>query len=436
MNDHLENRLRDALDAAAGTVPEHATGAGLATSAHGRPHRVRRIAVAACSAAAVVAAIATPLTIVHNRPDAELPVLAGGCPRPTAPAPSVPNRPAPSDNGKEFAWSGTLPAGAVPKVPFTVTTQRGNGYLQDGATRVPLPTGMMVTVLGRLDCGWVVYRTEAEPEECSGRPKDKVGEIGLLTPDGRFTKYGRTGPAASGSCGQWANSAGATAVKPRAALSPDRTKVAFVTTSRVPLVGKSTLKVVDVATGKETDRITVAEHFSVFGWNEHGIWYRSGDQANRWQPGSKPRPVTDTRGGLRAFRGTDRMVRADLNSRPNQTCDQVVEPDGDGLRQLTERCDVGIGGSSVSPDGKLMLTWTTTVRLPTGGATAYRMNAHGLWLSAGIWEDDTHVLVEHLALGSKGQPDRQVLLRCNAVSGSCERVYDALGPTRLKLGQP
>jgi hypothetical protein len=381
MND-LETRLRDALDAAARTVPDHATGPGLEPDDHSSRHRML---VAFAAAAAVVAAIAIPLGIRAVSTDR---TAAPACPAPVTTGPAtLPS--SPSGEPVE-GWSDTLPAGAPPRVPFTVDGP--DGYLQDGTVRVPLEAGKDVYPIARLDCGWLVRRSVA------GRHDGN--EIGVLLPDGRFA----------------ARAIGTDV----AAVSPDRTQVAVGAADRT--------MVLDVESGREVAS-TPVPHGALPGfWTADGIWIGYGREATRlllWQPGSPLREVRWVGGDVFPIRSGRLLIAPE-----DRPCVKVLAlTPANALETVMQRCAEHLNGGSLSPDGRILVTRDgRAYRVPQNTST--RLNApRNLWLGAdsfgaGVWEDDTHLLLE-AAIGENNATGRQVVIRCDAVNGRCERLYDA-----------
>jgi hypothetical protein len=438
-----EDEIRAALASLADNRPREedvlaAVRAATGRTRHHQPRRLRRLAIAVCAAAAVIAAIVAPLTIVRSRTSGEPPVLSG-CPAPAGRAVALANQAGRTSTDAEIRWSNSLRAGPAPGVPFTVTDEQGRGYLQDGTARVPLTAGRQVQVLGRLHCGWLLFRTDSK--RCQNDAGEDGGEVGVLHPDGRFRELGRVSAGGRKTC---AEGPGVPTGRPDAmvALSPDRDMVAFVAPGGLLGMRRSQLRVLSTDTGDQVAHRKVDEVAKVLSWNDHGIWYfdRTTTDTYRWKPGSDPQAISAVHGtagldGLIAFPGAERMIREDLNSRPNQTCAQVIEPDGDAFRMVIEHCKAGFGAGSLSPDGRLLVTLEHTYRVP-GAPTPFRPIAHGLWTPVGVWESDTRTFVEARAKSTDGQPfGRQIVLRCDAVTAACTRVADLDNDARLRLGQ-
>lgn len=409
MND-LENRLRDALDAAAGTIPDSAVAPGMVEPDRHRPRRALVIAIGA--AAAVVTAIAVPYAIQRDEP---VPSPAA-CPGAIAATPDkmpmeqFPSFSSPSPNPQDEVSRKlfTLPVGGPPRVPYTVTNESGAGYLQDGNTRVPLPGGMQTQVLERLDCSWLVVRTKLL---APGHPGDK--EVGILSASGRFVPLGRSAGNREGENGP--------IVGLSVGMSPDGTKVAYTSSSAD---GRSRLVAVSVASGNEIASVPIGGDAQVLGWNSGGVWLHSGDaspkrplRVTQWQPGSAPRFVQGT-GLLYPYRGTDRMVWT--HRQGPTTCARVVT----GGATLMEACLRIEWASfvSLSPDGRILLHADKVWRVADGS----EIPPPNWWYPStrSVWEDNTQVL---LSLGSNG------LVRCNIDTRACERIFTAATDYNLDL---
>lgn len=400
MND-LENRLGDALDAAARTVPDTATGPGLGLSPTPRP--VRRVVVVAIAAAAVVVAVAVPLAI-RGSVDRGANPAGTGCPNPSPVEPSLPTSggTAPYD-GQE--WADKLPAGPPPKVPYLVTSSGKGGYLQDGNRRIALATGQRLEFMGRAGCDWLVLR--------GGIGADR--EIAILRPDGSLRQYGRTTTAA--------------------AISPDRTKIAYVPS------GTGHIVVVDLDSGRVINQLDVPAKTGAFVWTDGGIWYADEDHyheyAHVWQPGSEPRKLTHDADEFLPVPGSPDLVV--LGETQNGTCVDVLRLTPAALDRVMRHC----GGTNndedddglVSPDGKLLITrGGKAYRIPENTATALDVRPSRTSLGPVAWEDDRHVLLE-TNIGSDNTTGRQTLVRCDAISGSCERIYDAQRGSELVIAE-
>ncbi|MGC4941758.1 hypothetical protein [Kribbella sp. DT2] len=404
---NLDQRLTDALDAAARTVP----GDAVPPPAPVQPvRRTRPVLVIALAAAAVVAAVAVPVVVSRNSAQ----VSAGTCATPPAVEPLT----FPQQNGTKPATPelDKLPFGEAPRVPFTMAPNRegSGGYLEDLGVRVPVEKGFTYFSLGRVDCGWIVARSRYGPG----------GELvmGRLDTSGAYSSFGLVlGDGMS--------------------VSPDRSEVAFVAPTEG---GQARVTVRKVATGKETASWPTDPEAEVLGWNGDGIWFMprgERSQTRVWKPGSEPLPV-DTEGRrLTAYRTTDRILlsepaQAGEDGQGPGPCVRVAELDGTRLKTLREQC--GSSGAALSPDGKILVAEGAAVGavvVDTGARTRLNLSPR-LFHAAypGIWEDDIHLLGQ-MGLGT----DRDVLLRCDVVSGMCERIKDGprqTSPAGPDLGRP
>lgn len=389
MTGNLDQRLSEALDAAARTVPDDAVPPELFRTAERRPRRT--VLVVSLAVAAVLAAVAVPLAVSQRHKAA--PPASMICPAP----PSVAPLQYPQQNGSGLDQ---LPFGPPPNVPFTVSQDResGGGYLEDRGVRVPLATGTWATSIGRVDCGWAVIWQDGPA---------MPSQVGVLSTSGAFRSFG--GIIAHG-----------------VALSPDGTQLAFV--AGTP--DSAEVKVVELADGKVLGTTPATGDTEVTGWNKHGVWLlpdQNKPAPQVWRPGSKPVPVDTGGRRLTAYRSTDRMLIT--NETGPEACIEVatLAPDN-RLAKVLEKCGAG-GEGSLSPDGQLLVTGaddSAAYVVDTGQETPLRAksmigNAH----HASIWEDSTHLLQ---AIGSN---DTLVTFRCDVLSGECERIQD--GPAK---GEP
>jgi hypothetical protein len=398
MTKHLEERLSEALDAAAHTVPDNAVPPEL-FPVEERPSERRwvPVVVGGLAVAAVVAAVAVPLAISRNN---SVPLPADS---PCASPPSV----APMSFEKrdytdpDYADLNKLPFGPPPKVPFTMTHEDLRaGYLEDRGVRVPLEGTQQVYSIGRVMCGWVAFRH-------SGKQGDEA-EVGVLSTDGKYRSFGKT-------------------TGDGAALSPDGSEVAYVASTGA---GKASVVTVSVASGKRLAETPAGVDAEVDGWNSHGVWLMvNRDQyvTQVWKPGGKPVTVDTDRHQLTAYRGTDRMLLSDQEASASGTgapeeCVRVVTLEATNkLHTVLQEC----GGSTatLSPDGKVLVADVGSVQgylVDTGAKTSFRVSSMLLTPDhESVWEDSTHLL-ESAGLGT----DRQVTLRCDVLTGSCERLQD------------
>lgn len=403
--DHLDIRLRDALNAAADTVPDHATGPGLATrSSHKATGRTW--AVAALAAAAVVAAIAVPLTLSSDEPP---PATVGQCATPPAVQKPL-EYPKDSSPDPQHPWLNSLPFGPAPRGPFTVTGTGGGSYLQDGDLRVPLPAGKDFGIWGRVPCGWMgllaVRHGEAEA-------------VGVLSTSGEFRSFGL--PTGDGMT-----------------LSPTGDRTAFV---RSMPDGKARLAIIETATGREVTSVPTDPNTEVLGWNSKGIFYLDGDDESKtrlWTIDAAPVAVETGGRRLTVWRTTDRMLlQPILKPKPGQqVCLDVVDFRNGQLKTVMQRCgSPGSGEGVLSPDGNVLVTnlgfeglrgYLVPANTPTKASADAIMHVH----HETIWEDNRH-LVSSGGLGT----DRSVTLRCDVIDGDCEKIsYGSQKAPSIGLG--
>ncbi len=258
-------------------------------------------------------------------------------------------------------------------------------------------------VLDRLDCGWLVLSTAKQFGS---------GEVGVLLPDGRFTVRG--------------NSDGLVG------LSEDRSRIALTRDERIV--------VTDLDTGDEVASTPAPAGAVPFAWNQSGVWfgYESGDaiHLNVWQPGSQPRSVTWTGGDIFPVRDTDLLIAPE-----DVPCVQVLrlQPDGT-LATVMKRCDPNQGQASLSPDGRILVTssgkaYRVHDNTPLEYTVPDGLGSPAGHLSPAIWEDSTHLLLDS-TMGMDDETGRRIIVRCDVISGSCERLYDANRASELVLGRP
>jgi len=401
---NLEQKLTEALDAAARTVPDTAEPPAVPSPA---PRR-RPVLIATLAAAAVTAAVAVPLAI--SRHDTTNGQVAGGvCPAPPAVQPLKIRQQSPTPDALGL---NKIPFGAPPRVPFAMgnDAKRGGGYLEDLGVRVPVPTGLRYTTIGRVTCGWAVYVQALDTPS--------KADVGMLSTSGDYTSFGQV--AGEGM-----------------AISPDGTEFVYVSQTDDH---KAELRVVDVATGKRKAGYPTDEEAEVVGWNPAGIWFMPGRDAARttlWKPGSDPVRIDTGAHRVTAYRTTDRVLLSDQNSPGADNCVRVAVLDASQkLRTLREKC--GDSAGTLSPDGKVLVYQGPEARavlVDTGRAT--RLKVSPVLLTPDhemIWEDATH-LTNSFGVGN----DRGVVLRCDVVAGGCERIADGSWkamPAGPALGYP
>lgn len=420
MTKHLEERLSEALDAAARTVPDNAVPPELFPAESGTAER-RWVPVLAIGVAmaAVVAAVAIPVAISRNK---STPPASSLCPKP--PAVTALNFEKRDYTDADYTELNKLPFGPAPKVPFMMARDGdlNGGYLEDLGVRVPIPAGSQVYSLGRVNCGWAAYRGSGKTDDLEAGGSDNL-EIGVLGSDGKYRSFG--------------------AVAGGASLSPDGSQLAYVAAKEK---GKASIVTVAVASGQRLAETPARIDAELVGWNSHGVWFMPDGEKNVvqvWRPGGKPVTVDTDDHQLTAYRGTDRMLLSD-QSIPNtddaaaDLCVRVVTLDSaDKLHTVLEKC--GGTNASLSPDGRVLVAATldtvkgylvengtqTRLHIPTTVLTADRES---------IWEDATHLL-DSAGLGG----DRRVTVRCDVVSGACDRIQDGPqegAPVGPDLGYP
>jgi hypothetical protein len=409
MTKHLEERLSEALDAAAGTVPDNAVPPELFTAKTAAQRQWTPVLAIGLAMAAVVTAVAIPLAISRNR--SAPPPAASVCPEP--PAVEALNYEKREYAGSQYGELDRLPFGPPPRVPFVMAKDGpvNATYLEDLGVRVALPDRRLITSIGRVGCGWAASRLTG----IDGDPP----EIGVLGRDGKFRSFGRmTGEGAS--------------------LSPDGSRLAYV----APMAGgKASVVTVSVASGKRLAATPAPTTTEVAGWNSHGVWFLP-DEAKYltkvWQPGSAPVTVDTGKHQLTAYRGTDRMLLTDpepvYSNAGNDACVRVVTlGTANKLQTVVEKC--GGAGGTLSPDGRVLVAETGTTAqgylVETGAKTSLSVSSTIVTPDyEAIWEDPVHVL----SAASLGSSDRVFTTRCNVLTGACERIQD--GPESVSIVGP
>ncbi|WP_328321400.1 hypothetical protein OHA70_24320 [Kribbella sp. NBC_00382] len=408
MTKHLEERLSEALDAAARTVPDNAVPPELFPTEQPASSERRwvPVLVGGLAMAAVIAAVAVPLAISREH---SAPPAGSLCPTPPpVEALSFSKR---EYSDPEYAELNKLPFGPPPSVPFTMASLKG-GYLEDRGVRVPLQGGQEVYSIGRVDCGWVTYRQSGSD----------AAEVGVLSTDGKYRSFGPvTGDGA--------------------ALSQDGSQLAYVAPGGK---GFASVVTVSVATGKRLASTAATTNAEVVGWNSHGVWFmrdRDKDATTQvWEPGGTPVSVDTDGHQLTAYRGTDRMLLSDQSSPASSAnlCVRVVTLEATNKLTTTLQECGGTGGT-LSPDGQVLVTEaggsTQAFLVDTAAKTGFKVSS--LVVTAdheAVWEDSTHLL-NSAGLGT----DRQMTVRCDVISGACERIQDGPQkdvPAGPELGYP
>ncbi|WP_020388469.1 hypothetical protein [Kribbella catacumbae] len=401
MTKRLEERLSDALDAAARTVPDNAVPPELFPAAPSAERRWVPVLAVGLAMAAVVIAVAIPIAISRNK--SAPPPASVLCP--TAPAVDALQYERREYTDPNYAELNKLPFGAAPKVPFMMAkdVDLNGGYLEDRGVRVPLQAGQQVFSIGRVECGWAVYRQ-------SGKASSQVtAEIGVLTTDGKFRSFGPV-------------------TDDGASLSPDGSQLAYVAPASR---GKAEVVTVSVATGKRLAATPAGANSEVVGWNGHGVWFlldRDKYLTKVWRPGATPITVDTDKHQLTAYRGTDRMLLSDQEAPGNNgnapgLCVRVATLDtANKLKTIQGKC--GGTAGTLSPDGKVLVVDIDGIHgylVDSGEPT--RFNVSSMLVSVdneAIWEDPTHLL-NSAGLGT----DRMVTIRCDVLNGTCERIQDS-----------
>lgn len=399
MTKRLEERLSEALDAAARTVPDNAVPPEVfPRRAPSAERRWVPVLVIGLAMAAVLIAVAIPIAISRNNSAPPASVLC-----PTAPAVSALTYEKREYNDPNYAELNKLPFGPAPKVPFMMARDADlNGaYLEDRGIRVPLQAGQQAFSIGRVDCGWVVYRQSGGSE--------MPAEIGVLRTDAKFLSFGPV--AADG-----------------ASLSPDGSQLAYVAPDSR---GKAEVVTVSVANGKRLAATPAGANSEVVGWNGHGVWFmpdRDKYLTKVWLPGAAPITIDTDKHQLTAYRGTDRMLLSDQEPPGNNgnapgLCVRVATLDAaNKLNTIQEKC--GGTAGTLSPDGKVLVVDIDGIHgylVDSGAPTDFNVSSTLVSVDhEAIWEDPTHLL-NSAGLGT----DRQVTIRCNVLTGACERIQDS-----------
>jgi hypothetical protein len=242
--------------------------------------------------------------------------------------------------------AGHLPRGPAPRVLYAENAfEVGGGFRYDGATRVPIPHGRRLLPFGRVPGGWLVMRADSH-DYADGRPHH--GEVGVLDTAGGIRSFG-------------------VATEWKAALSPDRTRAAFVARDG----DRFWLVVADVGTGRRTERTPAVV---LLGWNPEGIWYRA-SSTYVWQPGTGPRPVRDA-GRMDVHRSSTWITEL------TDGCVAVADLRPDGwLEREPRQCGDGV----LSPAGRYVAFPTSSIHaIPDADVSRLRMAEA---VSDVTWED-------------------------------------------------
>jgi hypothetical protein len=373
MND-TETRLRDYLQATAGTVPDTAPSLDLEKEVGA--HRRRWPVVLAAAAIAVVLVLAASFLTRLG---------------PTEPGPA--REPGPV-------------SGEPPRVPYTVSANRVL-TLHDGAQQIRVTFPSDGYFRGRVGGGWLTVKM----------PDDRVTQAGLLLPDGSFRAVG---PARGSS----------------PVLSPDGSQVVLVVRQpdqkgRVLVLDMRTGR--EVASTPVQARVPL-----ILGWNKAGIWMSHDETNKPelliWQPGSgRPQPVTAPAfNGARAIPGTtDKVV---LSTRDGENrCLKAGVLRGTNFEVQREYCDKGQEQQYpvLSPDGRTIIhsLQKVAIDVATGKVTKLQLPDQMLDWPEAVFEDATHLLALTQPEEIMGVIPRK-LHRCDVTTGACKLlVADAANIT-------
>ncbi|GAA2786960.1 hypothetical protein [Kribbella solani] len=388
MND-TETRLRDYLNAKAGTVPESAHGPGLA-----EPTRSRHLPVL-LSAAAVVLVVGLAATLLNH-------VGSGGA----EPAGKPPVNP--------YGPPGALTSD-LPRVPYKVINKNSSTLL-DGAQAVRLPAGVDTVFSRRVEGGWLADQSD-EPGDYKS---------GVLLANGTFRQVGPE-------------------LTDMPVLSPDRTQVAMA--RYVKGANQGQILVVDLATGREIAHTPLGSAPLVRGWNKDGVWFTSGEHDSPptvgsihvWQPGDGKPKTVDVPG----YSGT-----LDVPTEPGNVvittgtmgheCMLAGSLDDGKFVQQRKFCSTSKGAvyPVLAPDGKTMLDTAANqaVNVSTGKTVQFQLPDPIQTWPEPVFEDSANVLVktERQPKNNRGNGIEQ-LFRCDVTSGACKLVMKEASNVRLSM---
>jgi hypothetical protein len=379
MSEQIEELLRDGMRHGVDTLSadnafqDRAIAHGVASR---RTHR-RTVWLSSAAGAAAVLAISVSITAVaaHDRD-----------PSSTHDIPPITDTPG---DQSPLGWARRLPEGASPTLAYVL-----DGALHQGDTTVPVP-GDRAEVIGDTVGGWLVFK---ESNDQHGNPTRTA--YGVLTASGVFKEL----PADPYQ--------GSVQVQ---ALSPDGNTFA---TGGV-LIDLRTLHIV----GRTPNHARFASN-----WTTAGLLYLDGDNLWRlWNEGAPSVPVDAA-----SFTSVARDAAVAVTDKQGG-CGRVVRIRQDGtLEDLYTGCDDS-APLSVSPDGRLTLTWGLGIVDVDSGASlgAFDIPADvaAKWHGWAWWENDENVLLSVVGsppwrdqVGDANGSRPAVIVRCDLSSMTCQRA--------------
>lgn len=389
MND-TEARLRDYLQAKAGTVPDADHGPGLELDGSSKRGWVPIVLAAATIGAILVLAVPFLTRLGDNQP---------------APAATPTARP-----------TGPVSAEA-PRLPYAITLQNNPdnpldtwwATIHDGKQTVKNP-GVKGDVIARLGEGWLVmtgYGEANKDQAAIVSPAGKVRPIGPVQIDGL-------------------------------AVSPDRKQLAVVV---APYQAEDTqVIVVNVDDGKEVSSVRIlTPMLMAWGWNKEGIWLTPAGPDRKpafvWQPGSKEaRTVPDLDGEIAVARGAGTIGYVTSNGKAG-ACAKAATLGANGLEVKREYCSNTAAGTriSFSPEGGTMLLTGAWVAVDVAGGNTIKLRLPAGFRATypAVFEDATDAIVLGEVPGKA-----QTMYRCRVTTGECKALRTEKSGEMFALAKP
>jgi hypothetical protein len=403
MTNRLDERIAQSLHTAADSSSRPPLELADHVVVRGRAVRRRRRASLAAAVAAV--AIVVPVSLVASEGSVDKAPNPGGSPKPT---------PLPQSTVQSFR---ELPKGAPPQFPYVVATgRRGhlNGPIVDRSRTIRLPADRLAVPFAKLGSGYLVLLRSA----VFTGPSDPNADLVLVSVDGheRVLAHGSIVSAVAG--------------------APGSQQVFFAEESFGVRQGTGSIVRLNLTNGQQVAKTEVQGYnVRLVGWTTIGLLIRASAPAGNaeaaylWSGRStdmprllvQKQPVAVTQDGAV-------MLTQDGND-PRTSCSRLY--DTASRRQAWQMCN--FSPVALAPQGNGVLVeregvGTLIIDVESGRTRALELpktaTPMGAALSQVRWEDDQRfeaVVYD----GSVDNGPRGYIVRCNTVSGDCER---ALGP--------